>query len=375
MKRWISYLAMSLSVIAAAAILYFRYRYHFIYEEQFIFGSVTQILAYPLIFSVAAGVLAGVAAVLVSRMFCKSMWPPCIVISVLDVVLLFLPGHTQFERLDCLVREQKWDEVVESYRDNPDEVSILDLAYLNLALAERGELAERAFEYNQIGIEGLYPEWGQNNANGTVLSELYFSMGHIAMAQRLAFETEVNSKGKINPRMLRRLMQTNAIYGAYGVVRKYAGILEAYPHYRGLAEQAGEESLYEVKRACLPERDLFSEADGLDKDLRAIIRANPAHRATIEYLGLMCLLDRDFESFKSVLDEFYGTGALPSLPRSFREAVILISDDYPGLWKRCGVDVRENRLYRDFVQRLSKGLSVDRYKDTYWYYLLKSKSV
>ena len=99
-------------------------------------------------------------------------------------------------------------------------------AYLNLALLKRGELADKLFNYPQHGIKSVYPEWDKTNISSTMLSEIYFTTGHIALAQRMAFETNENAEGIANPRMLKRLIQTNLIYGAWTVADKYISMLE-----------------------------------------------------------------------------------------------------------------------------------------------------
>ena len=46
-----------------------------------------------------------------------------------------------------------------------------------------------------------------------LLSDIYYQMGNVALAQEMAFEGMIASERAVNPRLLLRLIQTNLIYG------------------------------------------------------------------------------------------------------------------------------------------------------------------
>jgi len=278
-----------------------------------------------------------------------------------------------------------WNNVILNYRDSEDSVVYRNLARLNLALAETGQLAEKAFSYCQAGDGGLIPEWGQNPETGALLSDIYFSIGHIALAQRYAFETLVQDEPEYSSRMLSRLIRTNIIYGCYAVAEKYIDLLEKDAGWKGWAsgqrrflydDKAVEtDPLLGMKRKCIPAADFLSEMRGLEEDLKDIVRANPEHRTTMEYLGVLFLLRCDFDSFRGMLDEFYGTPALEFLPASFAEAACMMSELEPDYWKSVGVDVGIYRRYVDFKKRLGCGMSLEKYKKTLWYYVMRVNSL
>lgn len=279
---------------------------------------------------------------------------------------------------------EDWDKVISDYVDDGEIVYYDKIAHLNLALAQKGELGDKAFSYTQAGSEGLWPEWSQNGENGALLSDIYFAMGYVSLAQRMAFETDVLSPKGHNPQMLARLVQTNLIFGAYEVAEKYIIELEKKPATRAwarsqrrfLSDDAAIEAdpLLSSMRKCIPSQNFTSGDTGLTEALKAIIRANPAHRQSVEYLGTLYLLDLDFDGFRSFLDEFYGTEALPELPRSFAEAACMMSEMDHGYWKRVGVRQETYNTFRDFVKRLGTGLSMDRFKDTYFYYVMRANA-
>lgn len=273
-----------------------------------------------------------------------------------------------------------WNDIIANYQDTSQTVVFDDLAELNLALAETGQLADRAFAYTQGGPGGLIPEWGQKPRTGALLSDIFFSMGYVALSQRYAFETLVQDESEYTDRMLARLVETNLIYGAYPLADKYISSLEDRDKLRQMAvsyraflydDSAVEaDSVLGAKRRCIPEDDFLSDEGTLDEQLKIIIRTNPKHRVTMDYLGMIYLLNCNFDAFKGMLDEFYGTRALESLPVSFSEAACMMSEIYPDYWKSVGVDICIYRRYTDFKKLLESGRSPEKYKKTYWYYVM-----
>ena len=254
-----------------------------------------------------------------------------------------------------------------------------DLCRQNLELAREGRLAEDAFTCVQHSSAGLVLEWERDWRLAKLLSDIYYEAGHMALAQRYAFEANVYAEGRYMPDMLKRLIQTNIIYGAYPVAEKYITELEsdrecgawARDQRRFLRDDAAVEAdpEYGAKRRCIPEQDFLAATIGIE-DLGYVIDANPEHHKSMDYLGVYYLLDCDFERFGALVERYYGTPALPTMPRSFAEAVCMMSEDNPGYWKRFGVEPAVYRRYRDFVTRLSTGLSMSKFDDTFWYYVM-----
>jgi hypothetical protein len=274
-----------------------------------------------------------------------------------------------------------WNKVIASYIDDGQTADYNKLPKLNLALAETGQLADKVFHYTQAGSDGIVAPWTQTVDNGELLSDIYWSMGHIAYSQRMAMETNVLDDREYNPYMMRRLIETNLVFGAYDVAGKYIKVLEKDRKYRRIARDykifldndaaVEADPVLGPKRKCIPETDFISLVRGIDEDLKDIVRANPGYHKAIEYLGVIYLLDCEMDKFKEMLDEFYGTEALPELPVSFAEAACMLSEINRGYWKEVGVSSADYKKYTDFKSRLENGLSLDRYKDTFWYYIMK----
>jgi hypothetical protein len=223
------------------------------------------------------------------------------------------------------------------------------------------------------------------------LSDIYFTVNQIALSQEMAFEAYVSTIGDGNPRILKRLVQTNLIYGAYPVAEKYISILEhtycyrdwARAHRRFLyndAEVENDSLLGNKRRSLLPDASL-AQIDGLDADLHRIAAINPSDPAAILYAGAFYLLEKNLERFQALVEKYFATPVLPVLPLAFQEAVIILSEKDPDYWQHFGVSEnvagRFAEYKRQVVEANRRGsshalpsLMRRAYGNTYWFYYM-----
>jgi len=291
-----------------------------------------------------------------------------------------------YKELDYYMRTEQWDKIIE--RCNGDIKNYLYKCCLNVALAEKGELAERMFSFNQQGVQGIYVPWSRISYISALLSDVYFAMGHIALSQRMAFEANESLPNSIGPRTLKRLVETNLIYGAYPVAEKYIDLLEQTSYYKAWAhdrrrflendEAVESDALLGMKRRCIPKSNLLSEVQGLNIDMEAIAKQNPAHKATIQYLGAYYLLSKELFLFKNFVESYYGTDVLPALPKSYQEALIILSEQDPSYWEKYNISSSVIQRFMEFKRQVLAnknssalpGLLKNSYGDTYWFYFM-----
>jgi hypothetical protein len=278
-----------------------------------------------------------------------------------------------FQRLSVYATHGDTKAIRRACRQYPMD-NLLFQNYLNMALAEEGRLADELFEEPCLDIRTIYVQGDKTPYVSGMLSDIYFSMGHIALAQRYAFEANEGMDNR-SPRMLRRLVQTNLIYGAYAVARKYLDVLAAMPcqgqwverHRRFLDhdEAVEADSLLGLKRRCLFPDNRFAGSRGLDDDLRQILLVNPRHRPTMLYLGCLYLLSKDLPRFRQTLDTFYDTEALPAgtLPVAFQEAVRWMAQDDPSLAERYPVSPEVEARWVRFQEKPRQQ------PHSFWYYM------
>jgi len=292
-----------------------------------------------------------------------------------------------YKELDYYMATEQWDRIIE--RCSGETTNYLYKCCLNVALAEKGELAEKMFSFDQRGLQSIYVTWNKVPHISILLSDIYFSMGHIAMAQRMAFEANESMQHIGTPRMLKRLILTNLIFGAYPVAEKYINLLEQTKYYKVWArdkrrflwndEAIAGDSLLHSKRMCIPKSNMLSELSGLHTDLELIASQNPSHKATIQYVGAFYLLSKDINLFKEFIEKFYDTDVLRELPKSYQEALVIIYEKDSSIWEKYGVSAsviqRFNELKRQILANngnasVLSGLLKRSFGDTYWYYYL-----
>lgn len=293
----------------------------------------------------------------------------------------------QLKKLDYYVRTQQWDAIIDESAGPLN--NYLYICQLNLALMERGEFADRLFFFDQHGVDGLLRPWDKTFVVSNLLSDIYFSLGDIALAQRTAFEALTTVHGDVNPRNLKRLVQTNLIYGSYPVAEKYIAVLErtfaykewAKAHRKFLYDDAAvaADPLLGAKRQGLTANNHMSQLDGVIPDLIQQAEENPINQLPIQFVGVTYLLSKDLASFQHMIEKYYGTPVLPKLPHSFQEAVIMLSENDPDYWLRFDVSdvvIQRFMTYRETVLRNRNNsqalptLLRNSYANTYWYYYI-----
>ena len=292
----------------------------------------------------------------------------------------------KLKKLDYFARTEQWDKTIEECKGKL--TNFLYMCHLNMALANKGELSDKMFNFDQRGPQGLLVQWNKSENISCMLSDIYFTMGATASSQEMAFEGYVSAMEDGNPRMLKRLVQTNLIYGTYPVAEKYISILEKTYAYRDWA-QSQRKYLYNdevvesdpilgTRRRMLPDRNSLAMIKGLAGDLALFLEKGPANSAALQYLGAMYLLAKDLEGFKALVEKYYGTEFLPVLPVHFQEAVIVMSEKDPDYWKRFNVSEAIVARFTDYKKQVLAnrnnsaiaGLLNRSYGNTYWFYFM-----
>ena len=199
----------------------------------------------------------------------------------------------KLKKLDYFARTEQWDKTIEECKGKL--TNFLYMCHLNMALANKGELSDKMFNFDQRGPQGLLVQWNKSENISCMLSDIYFTMGATASSQEMAFEGYVSAMEDGNPRMLKRLVQTNLIYGTYPVAEKYISILEKTYAYRDWA-QSQRKYLYNdevvesdpilgTRRRMLPDRNSLAMIKGLAGDLALFLEKGPANSAAFQILS------------------------------------------------------------------------------------------
>jgi hypothetical protein len=293
----------------------------------------------------------------------------------------------RYKEMEYYCRTGQPDKVIEMNRGNVS--NCLYLCMLNLSLAEKGMLADSLFCFDQRGTQSLFIPMNNTQTAAMLLSDIYYVIGHTGAAQQMAFEASVSAPGHRIGRMLQRLVETNLIYGVYPVAGKYLKLLEKTVAYRRWAremrkyldndEAVNRHPEYGKRRRSLPADPALFTAQVSEEELIRLSLRNPENRNPVEYAGAMYLLMKNTELFMQFLDRYYATEALPLLPRSFQEGVIIACEsEGEEVWERKGVSkpvIARFRQYRAFIlanrhrPHIADFVKAS-YGDTYWFYYM-----
>ncbi len=244
---------------------------------------------------------------------------------------------------DFLVRTEQWDKIIEKAEKKP-ATTPLSVSCVNLALSQKGMLADRLFEFYQNGGEGLFPTFTRDMISPVSTAEIFFRLGMVNDAERYMFEAqEAIPNYRKSARLTRRIIECEIINGNYKVAAKLLRRLQKTLFYNNWANQTmallGNEKainrhpIYGKLRKYREKKQdfLFSDRE-MDQMLGLLFLNDNHNRMAYEYLMCYELLQRDMEKFM----QYYPLGRFVGydhIPRTFQEILI-------GNWMKTHSDPR-----------------------------------
>ena len=244
---------------------------------------------------------------------------------------------------DFLVRTEQWDKIIEKAEKKP-ATTPLGVSCVNLALSQKGQLADRLFEFYQNGGEGLFPTFTRDMISPVSTAEIFFRLGMVNDAERYMFEAqEAIPNYRKSARLTRRIIECEIINGNYQVAAKLLRRLQKTLFYSNWANQTmallGNEKainrhpVYGKLRKYREKKQdfLFSDRE-MDQMLGLLFLNDNHNKMAYEYLVCYELLQRDMEKFM----QYYPLGRFVDydhIPRSFQEILI-------GNWMKTHSDPR-----------------------------------
>ena len=288
---------------------------------------------------------------------------------------------------DFLVRTEQWDKIIEKAEKMP-ATTPLSVSCVNLALSQKGQLADRLFEFYQNGGEGLFPTFTRDMISPVSTAEIFFRLGMVNDAERYMFEAqEAIPNYRKSARLTRRIIECEIINGNYKVAAKLLRRLQKTLFYSNWANQTmallGNEKainrhpIYGKLRKYREKKQdfLFSDRE-MDQMLGLLFLNDNHNRMAYEYLMCYELLQRDMEKFM----QYYPLGRFVGydhIPRSFQEILI-------GNWMKThsdprtipySVDAQNVNNTLNFIQLYMQNpkdpqLSQQPYVSNVWYYMV-----
>ena len=288
---------------------------------------------------------------------------------------------------DFLVRTEQWDKIIEKAEKKP-ATTPLSVSCVNLALSQKGVLADRLFEFYQNGGEGLFPTFTRDMISPVSTAEIFFRLGMVNDAERYMFEAqEAIPNYRKSSRMTRRIIECEIINGNYLVAAKLLRRLQKTLFYSNWANQTiallgnekaiNQHPIYGKLRKYREKKQdfLFSDRE-MDQMLGLLFLNDNHNRMAYEYLMCYELLQRNMEKFM----QYYPLGRFVGydhIPRSFQEILI-------GNWMKThsdprsipySVDAQNVNNTLNFIQLYMQNpkdpqLNQQPYVSNAWYYVM-----
>ena len=288
---------------------------------------------------------------------------------------------------DFLVRTEQWDKIIEK-AEKKQATTPLSVSCVNLALSQKGVLADRLFEFYQNGGEGLFPTFTRDMISPVSTAEIFFRLGMVNDAERYMFEAqEAIPNYRKSARLTRRIIECEIINGNYQVAAKLLRRLQKTLFYSNWANQTmallGNEKainrhpVYGKLRKYREKKQdfLFSDRE-MDQMLGLLFLNDNHNKMAYEYLVCYELLQRDMEKFV----QYYPLGRFVGydhIPRTFQEILI-------GNWMKThsdprtipySVDAQNVNNTLNFIQLYMQNpkdpqLNQQPYVSNAWYYMV-----
>lgn len=187
--------------------------------------------------------------------------------------LVHNPKTYQLRHEAYLAEHGRWDDIIALHRT--DRQPVFFISYLNLALAQKGILPQQMDRYNQMDISERLG-WQPMSTDGlTVATDVYYHIGFLAEARRMAFNRNMLTPGGMNPQALLKLAAVNAAMGESAVAHKYLHQARKAP----LFAQAAMPHI----GAKAPDRNRFLEID-FRQDLQDAAEADTTNHMARQFL-------------------------------------------------------------------------------------------
>lgn len=191
----------------------------------------------------------------------------------------------------------QWDEIAGMPYDGS---ATPFTSYRFLALAKKGELDSRLWEYRPFIDYFMKNQPLVKKADQQVMSDMYYQCDFMAASRRAAFDTNIVTPGAFNPEETCKLVNIHLAYGNYRVAEKMIARLEKTLFYRGWAKDMRRfldndalveaDSVLGPKRRAIPATNNYISPWGLQRDLKAVVDTNPDQTAAAQFLNAFMIL-------------------------------------------------------------------------------------
>ena len=255
-------------------------------------------------------------------------------------------------RLDYLVRNERWDEVVKragKYQVNTPFWSNC----VNLALSQKRLLADRMFDFYQSGEDALIMPRVRDLTSMLPTAETFWRLGMVNSAQRYMFDTQESIlNAKKSGRCTKRIAECMIVNGHYQTAAKQLDLLKKSLFYRAWAEEAealmkdeakiNAHPVYGKMRQLRYKESFLYSYEEIDKMFGLLFMDNQANKMALDYFMGQMLLKGNVQGFQQYMGMVQQYGGYREMPLGYQDAM------------RC-IQLRGNApgsAYAKYVQRM-----------------------
>lgn len=281
-------------------------------------------------------------------------------------------------RMEQAAIKGKWEQVLH-IAEQIDNTGREKMVLISLALANRGELGERLFDYPVWGIGCLYLPRELDYKSGVLGGEMYYRLQIPNEALHWTFQAAVASSQGMDFRTLRRLIDVNLLKRDSLLADKYLAVME---------NTLGHDSWCRTKRSELQDTqrefvladnkgDFFIGGRPFLSDMARVLDAGRSKEMALDYILCGLLLNKDLNKFCRLFIAFYPEQG-KRIPKAYQEALaVAMTVDNPVLREKgyqIDADILKrfedyNAFYRTTNKnKLQAPEIMKNFKDTWWYY-------
>lgn len=281
-------------------------------------------------------------------------------------------------RMEQAAIKGKWEQVLQM-AEQVDNTERENMYLISLALANRGELGERLFDYPVWGIGCLYLPRELDYKSGALGGEMYYRLKIPNEALHWTFQASVASPQGMDFRTLRRLIDLNLLKRDSILADKYLSVMENTLGHDSWC-RAKRSELQDAQRECVladHAGDFFIGGRPFLSDMARVLDAGRSKEMALDYILCGLLLNKDLKKFCQLFITFYPAQE-KRIPKAYQEAlVVAMTVDNPALRKKgCHIDADILKRFEDynaFYRTANKNKQqaselMKNFKDTWWYY-------
>ncbi len=237
-------------------------------------------------------------------------------------------------RQDYLVRNERWDDVINRAQTYQVRTAFSSVC-VNLALAERRQLADRMFDFYQSGEDALIMPRVRDLTSMLPTAEVFWHLGLVNSAQRYMFDTQESIlNGKKSGRCTKRIAECMLVNGHYKPAAKQIDLLKKSLFYKDFGKEL-ETMLYndrkinshplygKLRKYRYKENYLFSYAE-IEKMMGLLFLNNPENRIALDYFMGQMLLKGDLQGFQQYMGWVQKYGGYQNMPVGYQDVYMCI---------------------------------------------------